>query len=298
MALNFKSYSDPFILEKSKLDRLATLLRETIDPSPNLEEHYEIHHADGTLTILESTDKVYQLDNSGKKLISSIKLRMASNSADATGTPREVEVEFEEDLHGARTTLSVLGPDPRWVASTFALIEEQVERCLKKDILYGLASSRLSGRLSIFMPIAFLMVIALLLSTSGLELRNHMWLTTMDMAEIKTQLSDPTPLTQDQYLAIVKRQLKNIQRQSSTRAFQFSWPHFFILGPILVIVASLFYLVRFCYPSAIFLWGDREDWYSRLLKKRAFVWNAILASTTVGILTGLFVLGIQSFFGQ
>lgn len=137
MALNFKSYSDPFILEKSKLDRLATLLRETIDPSPNLEEHYEIHHADGTLTILESTDKVYQLDNSGKKLISSIKLRMASNSADATGTPREVEVEFEEDLHGARTTLSVLGPDPRWVASTFALIEEQVERCLKKTSCMG-----------------------------------------------------------------------------------------------------------------------------------------------------------------
>jgi hypothetical protein len=298
MALNFKSYSDPFILEKSKLDRLATLLRETIDPSPNLEEHYEIHHADGTLTILESTDKVYQLDNSGKKLIRSLKVRMASKSADAPGSPREVDVTFEDVLHGARTTISVLAPDPRWVASTFALIEEQVERCLKKDILYGLTASRLSGRLSLLMPIAFLLVITLLLLDKGHELRNHMWLSPTDMTEIKSQLSAPAPLTQDQYLAIVKRQLKNIQRQSSTRAFQFSWLHFFILGPILLIVASLFYLVRFCYPSTIFSWGDREDWHSRLLKQRAFVWSAILASTTVGILTGLFVLSIQSFYGQ
>lgn len=87
----------------------------------------------------------------------------------------------------------MLAPDPRWVASTFALIEEQVERYLKKDILYELAASRLSGRLSLLMPIAFLMVIALLLLDKGHELRNHMWLSSTDMTEINTQLSDPAP---------------------------------------------------------------------------------------------------------
>jgi hypothetical protein len=294
MAFNLKYYRDPFVLEKSKLDRLTVLLREAIGPSPGLEEHYEIHHADGTLTFLETTDKVFQLDNSGKKLITSLKVRVASMSVDAPQSLREVDVTFEENLNGAKTSISVLDPDPRWVASTFALLEEQVERCLKKDILHRLAASQPPAQIALLICSAILMVITILLVDKRFELRNHMWLSPTDMAEIETQLSDPAPLTQDQYLAIVKRQLKNLRHPFSTRPFEFSWSRFFVFAPILIMSASLLYLILFCYPSAIFLWGDREGWHSNLLKRRAFVWNAILASTAISILSGLFVLGIQS----
>lgn len=297
----FKSYNDPFVLEKSKLDRIAAVIREAMGPSPDIFERYEVHHSDGTVTILESIDKLYQLHNSGKKLITRLEINIASGAIDPKEASRLIEVMFMESSYGSRVFIKVFDPDSRWTSSTFALIEEQVERCLKAGILHRVITPQSLFSLAFTYGFVIVFVLAMAINfglyanTQLQQLRNNMWLAPADITELNAQISDSTPLTQEQYLAIIKRQLRNLQGVSSSKPFQFSWKHLFVALPIIIVIASFFYL-RTCYPAAIFAWGDREEWYDQLLKRRAYVWGTILGSLTLSILANFFVLGIESFY--
>jgi hypothetical protein len=68
----------------------------------------------------------------------------------------------------------------------------------------------------------------------------------------------------------------------------------FIMLPLLIILVCIGYLGERCYPSSVFLWGDYEEHYNKLVSKRKTIWNVIIVSLMIGILGNLFVFGLSS----
>jgi hypothetical protein len=74
------------------------------------------------------------------------------------------------------------------------------------------------------------------------------------------------------------------------------WRFWLVLSPVVIIAFAVFYLFKTCYPSAVFLWGDMEEWYGKLLRRRSIIWQVIVISMSVGILSNLFVFGLAGYF--
>jgi hypothetical protein len=66
----------------------------------------------------------------------------------------------------------------------------------------------------------------------------------------------------------------------------------FIALPLATIIACSVYLWRFCYPQSVFAWGDVEERYSAIVRRRKFIWSAIMASFVVGVLSNLFAAAV------
>ncbi len=291
-----KDFPGPFILEKSKLDRLITVIRECVGSSPDLRESIEVRHKDGAIVQVELPEKVYNLHNSGRKEITKIQFTFSIDSKDSHDSTREVHASFSGDHGKGRITIIVSDNDSRWVSETFSRVEEQIERCLKKDFMNQLAASHLTSQLALPLLSLILLVFTTVFMVEETDLRNHMWLTNADMKEISSELETSTTLSQEQYLTIVTRQLKNIILQRNAAQYKSTWPAVFVVIPILLAIGVFIYLITKCYPSAVFLWGDREEWYKTLEKRRNVLWNTVLGGFMVGILAGLFLSGLEKYF--
>ncbi len=69
----------------------------------------------------------------------------------------------------------------------------------------------------------------------------------------------------------------------------------FIVAPILIIVAIYIYIYIKCYPYSNFLWGDYEEYYSKLTSRRKTLWNLVFGSIILSIIVNLFVLGLSGY---
>lgn len=297
MANIYKSYRSAFVLEQSKLNRLVTILRErfTVSSIPPIET-YQVRHADGTFITVETLERLYEFHNSGKKQIEHLEIHIESNlPKEDSSDPRAVTIEFDDLRNGGHAMIHVLNSDPRWTAEAFAAIEEQVERSFKKGFMYNLSAWSFTPLLAVLVS-TLGALLALIAYAPQRELATSMWLTKADIAELTTQLENKTTDPQGQQLAILQHQLKNIQRSHEEPRIRVTWPMLLILAPLLVIIAAFRYLLKHCYPTAVFLWGDTNEWYQTILRRRTYVWNAIIASLVIGIFSSLFGLGIDRYF--
>ena len=69
----------------------------------------------------------------------------------------------------------------------------------------------------------------------------------------------------------------------------------FIVLPILIILGCVFYLLGWCYPRTVFLWGDFEAHYNDLISKKKAIWSLVILSLVFGIIGNLFVYGLSSY---
>lgn len=291
MSRMFKSYENCFVLEQSKLNRLISVLREKY-PDPPPREAYQVRHFDGTFQTVDSLDKVYGFYNSGKKQITELVIDLAPISSEGDSPDnRTARIEFAETPRSGKVSVTVSDPDHKWVEDAFAAIEEQVERCFKRGFMYSISANR-------GIPLLYIAVVAallLLLVMAPRPLEKSMWLTNADIEEFSTQLEKSSTISQEQQLVILKRQLKNLRDSLQTPPFRFTWPALFVIIPILPAMTALIYLVGRCYPRSVFLWGDNEELYQVMMRRKDFVLKTFLASTAVSILAGLFLMGVDSY---
>jgi hypothetical protein len=297
MAYIAKSYRNSFVLEQSKLNRLISILRERVTVASHPpKETYQVRHADGTIVTVESLERLYEFHNSGKKQIEQLEIFVdIPPSEGADSKHRGVTIEFTNEHGSGKASIFVVDPDPKWAAETFATIEEQVERSFKKGFMYTVSSQRVALLAALLSACITLLV---LVNTPGpaRDLATTMWLTKADIIEIATDLEKSSTTSQEQQLVILKRQLSNVRQTLEKPPLRLTWPILLFVAPLLIIVVAFIYLVKRCYPPTVFLWGDTEEWYQNILRHRSYVWNTILASTAVSILSGLFVLGIDRYF--
>jgi hypothetical protein len=124
-----------------------------------------------------------------------------------------------------------------------------------------------------------------------------MWLTDQDLKEIESLQSAPN-FSKSKAEEVVSRQIRNLTQARKDRrsilAWAIQWRTIFLVVPFVLILAALSHLYFSCYPQAVFLWGDAEEWYKGILNRRTVVWTSIIIAFGVGVLGNLFVFGLHS----
>lgn len=94
------------------------------------------------------------------------------------------------------------------------------------------------------------------------------------------------------------RQLERITSRQRTDVIHIgpllTWKNSFIILPLLITLICIGYLGERCYPAAVFLWGDYEEHYNKILSRRKTIWNVIVISLGISILGSLFAVGVSS----
>ena|SRR5579864_1402817 len=124
-----KSYSSAFLLDRSKLTRMLTVIEKHLSEARlAFEPKMEVVLKNGKTAILPSTEEVFMMDNAIKNSITSL----------------SVEIEIE-DFHAFicfdsdkvfNIRFFVSGSNQKMVSEIFAEIEEQVERTLLRNWVY------------------------------------------------------------------------------------------------------------------------------------------------------------------
>jgi hypothetical protein len=64
--------------------------------------------------------------------------------------------------------------------------------------------------------------------------------------------------------------------------------------PMLCAFLAAIVAFRWCYPLRVFVWGDYEEHYNKLVERRNFIWYSVIAALIIGILGNLFVFGVTT----
>ena len=288
-----KSLKSAFLAYESKITRLISVMKERFPTNEmSIDETYEALLQDGKTITLDSLNQVFELDNTEKNPI--IKLDINCVTEDNS---HSIRVGFS-GKGDARVRLEVYSDDTAWASITQSVIEEQVERTLKQSWIYKVAGSETQVSFASFgLPIIVLLFgFLIFFAPPPAKLYKSMWLTKADIEELNRTFAKSAKITNEQIVEITKRQITNIKKREGGSLKRL--PDFRILSlalPIIVLYGSFVYLIRKCYPTAVFLWGDVEKMYSNIEAKQKLVWSVLIGSMIVGIISSFFVFGLGSF---
>lgn len=302
MKIARRSIHSPFLLEKSKLTRLLELTDAKLSQDGHHHERkFTARAEEDRVTETDSLEVVLALDNSARHRIK--QLHITSNAYPQNRRPdeapdRQLSIEFDGRSQ-PEIEIVAQGQDATWVNEAFSIAEEQAERTLQSSLINRMASAPLGDKALIVLFFAFFLGIAAITSTSGTstaQLSQTMWLTPQDLKDLEPIESNPSP-SQTKQAEILSRQLRNL-RESARHEFSplklLNRRDLLIATPLLIILASLAYLSLRCYPPAVFLWGDAEDWYRSILAQRKFIWSAVVVTLVLGVVLDFFALAIAT----
>jgi hypothetical protein len=248
-----KDYQKSFLVEPSKLGRLIDKIHERLRENQNatLQDMFQVFFTGDRREEMTELDDVLALDNSRKKKIKRLAIT-CSSSLGATKSDKEVQVDFARPKPtGTGTTnivaVSVRSDNVAWANSTFAEVEEQVER-------YWLDYERPIVVLLVLLLLA-LILIASQIVPPGLSLSSNWWLTSSDLDRIEEMLAQRPTLTDEDLREVSTTQLRNIlDARRATRSPQQYWTRRTLIWavPLLVVVACVVILLT-TYRGAVFL---------------------------------------------
>jgi hypothetical protein len=180
--------------------------------------------------------------------------------------------------------------DVAWASSLFSELEEQVERTILRDQVSKYRQSKILRRLvplTIVILIGLLSMFFMFRSISSLT-PNESELSTLRQLSRTAQSNDQKI---DFLVAFSKYQMEKTGSLAKS-GFPFSFDLFtfaffigaspFIIGTILVAFALFT-----CYPGSVFLWGDYNDYYLSLIKRRSQIWNTLVIVLLIGLIINL-----------
>lgn len=289
-----KEYQKSFLVEPSKLGRLIDKIHERLRENQNapLQDMFQVFFTGDRREEMTELDDVLALDNSRKKKIKRLAIT-CSSSLGAAKSDKEVQVDFARPKPtGTGTTnivaVSVRSDNVAWANSTFAEVEEQVER-------YWLDYERPIVVLLVLLLLA-LILIASQIVPPGLSLSSNWWLTSSDLDRIEEMLAQRPTLTDEDLREVSTTQLRNIlDARRATRSPQQYWTRRTLIWavPLLVVVACVIILLT-TYRGAVFLWGDEVRRYESALQRRKAIWGIIIGITLLGVSASFFSEAISS----
>ncbi len=328
MAQHNGSFRTAYVLDESKLTRLIDViddeykaLQERSEDDLDYSLQFKIWKGTRSSIQLSSLDEVLGQDNPVRNRISRLFIK------GSLGT-NIIEIDFQDAGKLSREDnlyLTVVGEDARWVRSVTSTVEEQLERSFVNSIFYWLnirrqhLDARRRDSRVFFLVIQFVLAATFASLISTILFRGEtrptsttMWLTEDQLTEYSRQLSEVE--TDEEKLSLLlqiqNQQITNLARQpqvseessvllTTIRNFRPQlWPSILILLPLLLILSVFVYLLRYCYPIAVFAWGDCKDWYKGVEERRKSLWSVVIISMAIGIISNLFVFGISPFLNQ
>lgn len=286
----------PFLLEKSKLSRIIDILKARFDQAGVVPHfNFQVQLRGQRLIQTSAVEEVFAIDNAKKAPIEDLYLTCSDSDDPKVTTDHIVSVDFDGTSPVA-VVIAIRGKDPEWVTETFAATEEQVERAMQRSTFTRLTYNR---ALTTFLLVtgfvmALFVYVDLMYSHAPTRLTNGMWLTDQDIKELEPLISSGN-LTSEKAAEILSRQIRNVakaRREPTPISALLKWKTMFVLVPCFLVLGAVLYLYFVCYPLAVFLWGDAEDWYKEIVGRRNVIWTCILIALVVGVLGNLFVLGL------
>lgn len=291
-----KDYRRPFLLEKTKLDRLMDIIHR------RLSEHHDTTRRDDFEVFLPhdrreemtNVDDVLQLDNSRKSKIQRLLITCYTLTEGVARRPEhEIQVDFDGTAGKTKIGVSVRSDDAGWSDRALSEVEEQIERTSLRDV---------SHRVALFVLLALSAVSLILLLVSSLHVSaaaygqaDVMWLRNRDVDRLKQILKPDHTITDEEMREIATRQLSNVL-EGSTNDQLSGWTtrrKLFVGAPLLLMLGCSFYLLVQGYPTAVFLWGDEIERYNKILQTHRIIWGVIIA-LTVGVLSTFLYTGLVS----
>lgn len=285
--------SSAFVLDPTKLSRILAIIEEryTAHDIP-FEPQFEGFLQNGKHVIVTELQALLSLDNAVRNPIRSLLVKVSGSS---DGTSIDTALRFL-DAQSSNIRLEVRSSSPKIASQLFAELEEQVERTFAHGWVHRWLKTDVW--LSIFLPAAIFavgIVFSIAPSNSrqpgitragydSLVLRAEHAKTPDERLNVifdieRIRLNELAPLS------------PSIDMSALLRPASLS-----IIIPLLVIVGCAAYVIRVCYPRAVFLWGDYAERYAALLGIRKTIWTVVVVSLAVGVMASLFATGLSSFF--
>ena len=299
-----KSFGATFILEKSKLLRLLNIIEEkykSIGKKPK--SIFAIILKNGKQMGVNDIEHVLGHDNAIKNPIDFLGINYECHNEDDV-----IDYDSTYSISKSEIKVTVKSYNVRFANELFAEIEEQVERAIVKSWISNLKRTissdprRIAPLIVSIIMMLILIPIIILVEPQQNIYRNN-FLSNSDIQHI-LKLSEKVQTIDDKINLLYKYnmlQLDNIKTNTNLYSFKniflkFDLKLIFILLPFFIIIFSFVYLLIYCYPGSLFLWGDYEDYYNRIQNKRKFVFNTILVALIIGIIGSLFVYAFSKVF--
>ncbi len=296
-----KEYQQPFILEPTKLTRFVNLIHERLEDYGfhDQQDSFEVHLTNNVVDELTSLEEVLALENSRKQKIQRLIIRCSAGPGADEALPELVEADFDSKAPAkdkpenkvAKVSITVRSVRAAWASRTLSELEEQVERT-KPELL---------GQLAALLVLIFLIVsVGLLIAgsakpTTKTDFQNAMWLNSQDLDRVDEMLKQNPTLSEDQVREIVTRELRNVirdQKPSNDAGIRLTKTKLFLMVPLVIFILITSYLLVFCYPSVVFLWGDEVERYNNLRQRRRNLWTVVVIGFVVNLAASLFFSGL------
>lgn len=292
-----KSYSSAFVLDRPKFSRIVAIMEERLqDVPPHPTEppiRYDLIFTNGKTSTLFSSNDVLSLDNSVKNPIR--ELLCYSYTPDEANNTR-LSMRFQSDPE-ENLGIVVSFANTKWANQAFAELEEQLERTMESRWLLG--ANKFKKEYVVPVASLVLMLILLLLMIAAARLPDTRFPSQADRAELLPLLTDATTDSAKlaALVAVRKRMLRDTTatgaRPTVFRSLA-TWRSFFVALPLIILLATIYYISSRCYPWAAFVWGDYEQHHAKLLTRRKNLWSVVVVALLVGILTNLFAASLPA----
>src|ERR1017187_9455386 len=296
-----KKYGRSFLVETTKLTRLIDKIHERLGDHPHTTTHdaFEVFLSDKRHERLTRIDEVLALENSRKHRIQRLIISCSAATKGAVRPEHEIQVDFGKIKKTSQSVSKIIEISVRsevagWADRALSEVEEQVERTWLR---YAVPVGALIV-LVVCVSLVLLAQVGVISLRNEPEPRTEMWLRGADLNYIEQVVSQNRTITDEEMREIVTRQLRNVLEDQRPKQVTRKTPirqKLLLAVPLLLLFGCAITLF-WCYPGAVFLWGDEVGRYDAILYKRKTIWNIIIGVMVIGVVANLFSTSLLSFF--
>ena len=183
-----KDYERPFLLEKTKLDRLLDVIHDRLGEHSDTtkRDDFEVFLSGQRREEMTSVEDVLELDNSRKSKIQRLLITCCASTEAATRPEHEVQVDFDGRFGGknkAKVIVSVRSDDAGWSDRVLSEVEEQVERTSLQDVPHRVA-------LAVLITLGIIVLLFMVISATNsrrpaIDAAGVMWLRGSDLDRVE-----------------------------------------------------------------------------------------------------------------
>jgi hypothetical protein len=280
-------FDQPFVLDKAKLTRIVGIVLDrlpglTVFITPVMSNKAHVH--------LQSLDELFAMDNTRTNPITELRL-VFNNVAEKA---KVVEIVFRSGAR-CRVSMAIGGVASNAASQLSAELQEQFERTFVRDW---------KGRIRHYsFPIFSLIALCLMSFILISESRNKINVATgafsteeMDRLQDDIRSASNIERKVDVLLEIESTRLSNrAALVASDSLSRYLTRKTLLVGiPLVVIIVVAGYMLIFLYPVGIFVWGDFEEYYQKILERRKFCFGVVIAGVVINLLAAALWLGLSS----
>lgn len=292
----FHEYHKPYLVDESKINRIKNIIEEKFtDLKVKPKYKFDIFTKGHISYVFDNLEDLLSIDNSKKERVRELFITCTEDLVETSKAENKIEVHFHSK-ENTQICLRIQSENSKWANDTNSLIDEQIERTIQDGLMDKIAHRKW---LILGVTVIFLFLLPSIIGFFSSKQNGWIQLDSSDINRIEAVLKDSTFTATEkaaQIFLLNSEKWINQQKVQKRGVFYRTFTNLnslFIVIPILVVAVSFIYLIFFCYPTSVFLWGDVKEWFKKIVNRRKAVWSLIIFSMLIGILSNLFVLGLS-----